>query len=135
MLFSVGSSPSNDTGQVLDGLLPHSSALLAATDELISTMYTPQQSARVRAELTSFVNVIKQLRSYIFQSSTLVDQLDRMSLDSSSAHAKERRWFDTCFDQIQRAAAALETTNDLDGDKQNMAEALEAPKSFIHECS
>jgi len=81
-----------------------------ASDELISTLYTPQDSSATANELTSFLDVIKALQAGLgdFFSGTQVleAQLGEMSL-RSGAKIDTQKWFDTCFQQIHRAAGSF----------------------------
>ncbi|KAF9464700.1 hypothetical protein BDZ94DRAFT_1307689 [Collybia nuda] len=103
--------------QHLDTLPPHSSALLAASDDLISTLYAPQNLSEIATELSSFLDVVRQLHSsltVIYENpSSLVQQMAQINLrDGNSKNLK--KWFDVCFDQVGKAAEVLRTTLDLD---------------------
>lgn len=97
----------------LDTLLSHSSALLANADDLISTMYTPQNPLDIATELASYIENIEHLRLYLcvlLQGDALAKQLNELNLDNHSATLKDpQQWFNACFDQIQKAADALKS--------------------------
>jgi hypothetical protein len=105
-------SPTNATPD-LDALLSHSSALLVSADDLISTMYTPQNPLDVATGLASYVKVIRHLRQYLqvlLHGDTLTEQLDKLRLDNDSAPSRDPwQWYNTCFDQIQKATDALKS--------------------------
>jgi len=95
----------------LDTLLSHSSTLLISADDLLSTMYTPQNPSDVVTELASYMEVIQHLRQYLhvlLHGDILVQQLDKLNLNNNSAPSKDSwQWYNSCFDQIQKAADAL----------------------------
>jgi len=73
-------------------------------------MYPPQNSSEVATELASYVEVIRQLRQYlhVLWQGDVSEQLEKLSLNNHSALLKDpRKWFNTCFDQIQKAAEVL----------------------------
>ncbi|KAG5641286.1 hypothetical protein DXG03_005577 [Asterophora parasitica] len=102
----------------LDTLPPHSSALLVASDDLVSTLYAPQNPSNVSAELASFTDVVNALRStilVILQEPTLAEHMEAMSLQGTGASKRDpRKWFETCFSQIQKAMEGLESTLNID---------------------
>ncbi|KAG6820364.1 hypothetical protein H0H93_001556 [Arthromyces matolae] len=97
-----------------DSLPQHSSSLVAASDELIASLYSPQNSSELSADLNAFTQVIDDLRSSLgdlLQEPTLADQMQAMHLQSSSTRTQKdpRRWFHTCFAQIQKTANDLKS--------------------------
>ncbi|KAF8350710.1 hypothetical protein F5887DRAFT_857007, partial [Amanita rubescens] len=89
ILSSIYSSDSNPH---LDLLPQHSSALLVASDDLVASMYGPQNTENMVTELTSFKTVIQNLQAPV---TPLLLQ------------DKSKKWFNTCFEQIFKAADAL----------------------------
>ncbi|RDB21366.1 hypothetical protein Hypma_011600 [Hypsizygus marmoreus] len=100
--------------QHLDTLPPESSALLVASDDLASTLYTPQDPSDISTELASFLKVIQRLQSTLtpfFKESALVEQMEALSLQGSIVSRNNpEKWFEICFDQIRKAAQSLEST-------------------------
>ena len=74
-------------------------------------MYTPQNPLDVATELVSYAEVIQHLRQYLhvlLHSDTLAQQLDKLNLNKDSAPSNNPwQWYNTCFDQIQKAVDAL----------------------------
>ncbi|KAF5380978.1 hypothetical protein D9615_003953 [Tricholomella constricta] len=106
------------TVQNLDSLPRQSSALLVASDDLVSTLYTPQNPSNVLTELASFTEVINNLRStllLLLQEPTLVEHIEAMTLQGTSVPLKDpKKWFESCFVQIQKAMENLESTLNID---------------------
>ncbi|KAG6814341.1 hypothetical protein H0H92_010926 [Tricholoma furcatifolium] len=100
--------------------LPHQSSTLAiASDEFVSTLYTPQTPSEISKELAAYVAAISSFRSIIlelFQAPTLTDQLQAMSLQQTPGTPPKdlRKWFEMCFIQIQKAASNLDSTLNAD---------------------
>lgn len=109
-----------DLAQHFDTLPSQSSALLAASDNLISTLYAPQNQIQVIAELSSFLNAIRQLRSLLAMfyegPSSLVEQMARVSLQGEPSK-DPKIWFNTCFDQVEKAVKSLQSTLDHNVEK------------------
>ena len=107
----------------LDSLVFRSSALLSASDELISTLYTPQDPANMAKELVSFQGTLNSLQSSLqafFLDTSLETQLGDMNIHGAAsgtgrAAGKKgsRVWFDTGFEHVHKAARALTTTLEL----------------------
>jgi hypothetical protein len=112
-IFTDLLSSSPQSNLALDSFSIQSSALLLASDELISTMYTPQDSSAAANESASFLDVIKTLQAdldvFFSQNHILEAQLDNMSLstNSSGEEMRTKKWFDTCFQQIHKAVGSL----------------------------
>lgn len=109
-----------NTAQHLDALPSQSSALLAASDDVISTLYAPQNQIQIIAELSSFLDVMRQLRSLlaVFYEgpSSLVEQMERVSLQGEPSK-DPKIWFNTCFDQVEKAVKSLQSTLDHNVEK------------------
>ncbi|KAG1875298.1 hypothetical protein C8R48DRAFT_692093 [Suillus tomentosus] len=101
----------------LDALLLQSHALLAASDELVSSLYIPQNPATIRKESLALLDIINglqlQLRIFFPDTSSLEQQLSGLSIEgdkSASTPNKptaDKRWFDLCFDQVTKISANL----------------------------
>jgi len=103
ILSTSGDSPSNAT---LDGLSSLSHMLLSASDELVSTLYTPQDPRNIETELRSFRKIISDFQASLVKPDALETQLEHLSLENKNGS----KWFDTCFVQLYKAADALDTS-------------------------
>lgn len=81
-------SPVSVANSVLDALLARSNALVAASDELVADAYPPQEPVFICRETEALVKVVADLRVHL---SALFD-----------GQQANKRWFDTCFDQITK---------------------------------
>ncbi|KAG6890697.1 hypothetical protein C0995_005070 [Termitomyces sp. Mi166 len=97
----------------LDSLPPHSSSLVVASDDLVSTLYAPQTPSETSTELAAFIKVIDSLRATLLDllhEPSLADQMQALSLQTSATPQKDpKKWFQICFAQIQKAADNLES--------------------------
>ncbi|KIK47042.1 hypothetical protein CY34DRAFT_799738 [Suillus luteus UH-Slu-Lm8-n1] len=102
----------------LDALLLQSHALLAASDEVVSSLYIPQNPATIRKETLALLDIINglqlQLRIFFPDTSSLEHQLSGLSIEgddkSTSTPSKptaDKKWFDICFDQVTKTSANL----------------------------
>ncbi|KAG1753499.1 hypothetical protein EDB19DRAFT_1845125 [Suillus lakei] len=101
----------------LDALLLQSHALLAASDELVSSLYVPQNPDMIRKESLALLDIINglqlQLRIFFPDTSSLEQQLSGLSIEgdkSASTPSKptaDKKWFDLCFDQVTKTSASL----------------------------
>lgn len=82
-------------------------------------MYAPQQLPNVKLYLESYNAVVKDIRCMVAPRSddTLEGQLGALPLASNSEPAKDktRKWFTTCFDQMDKAV--LNCQADLDSEE------------------
>ncbi|KDR81609.1 hypothetical protein GALMADRAFT_239668 [Galerina marginata CBS 339.88] len=90
----------------LDRLAPLSSRLLAASDDLISSMYAPQQTSNIKLSLEAFCDTTKEISGTVMLSSdkTLEGHLESLSISTDD---KSTKWFITCFDQIDKTATKI----------------------------
>lgn len=102
----------------LDALLLQSHALLAASDEVVSSLYIPQNPATISKESLALLDIINglqlQLRIFFPDTSSLEEQLSGLSIEgddkSASTPSKptaDKKWFDICFDQVTKTSANL----------------------------
>lgn len=95
-----------------------SGSLLTASDDLISSMYSPQHLDIITSYLHSFLGVNQDIRKIILlpHDKALHERVDSLSLADQPSE-KTRKWFTTCFDQIDKCGAkvlaTLATVNDL----------------------
>lgn len=103
----------------LDALLLQSHALLAASDEVVSSLYIPQNPATIRKESLALLDIINglqlQLRIFFPDTSSLEQQLSGLSIGGddkststpTSKPTADKKWFDICFDQVTKTSANL----------------------------
>ncbi|KIJ69400.1 hypothetical protein HYDPIDRAFT_172811 [Hydnomerulius pinastri MD-312] len=106
-----------------DALLIQSNFLLTTSDDLVATLYTPQDRSSICEETVALAKVATTLQSQLLPFfpavAELEKQLSELSIkDSSSSSAPasatkitkkraDKKWFDTCFDQIARLSDTL----------------------------
>ncbi|KIM49121.1 hypothetical protein M413DRAFT_96652 [Hebeloma cylindrosporum] len=102
----------------LNKLAVLSGSLLTASDDLISSMYSPQHLDNITSCLRSFLGVNQDIRKIILlpHEKALEERMDGLSLADHPSE-KTRKWFTTCFDQIDKCGAkvlaTLTTANNL----------------------
>jgi len=104
------SSPNLDNN-ILDQLSIHSSRLFEASDNLISAMYSPQQSSVISPHLNGYLTVLRSLRHTLLPQPgrDLGEQFAGLSMSGQSAGKTVRR-FAICFDKIEKAAEIFSKT-------------------------
>ncbi|KAJ6502551.1 hypothetical protein C8R45DRAFT_924883 [Mycena sanguinolenta] len=102
ILATSQKAPNNS---VLDSLSLLSHELLAASDELVSTLYAPQDPDRLKTELYAYRKIISDFQACLAKKpEALETQLQNLSL----APDGESKWFDTCFVQLSKVMDDLE---------------------------
>ncbi|KAF8212238.1 hypothetical protein K438DRAFT_1484924, partial [Mycena galopus ATCC 62051] len=101
ILSTSQEAPNNSMLDVLSSL---SHELLSASDELVSTLYTPQDPDRIRTELSAFRKIISDFQASLAKPDALETQLQSLSLAPDDGS----KWFDTCFVQLFKAVDAFE---------------------------
>ena len=106
--------PSPAPLSAFDALIQLSDELLAASDDLVAALYSPQDPDQVREvtlQLSDIVTRIHtQLAVFLSPTDQLTQQLLAISLNRTSSTSKKRadqKWFDTCVDQIVRLCSKL----------------------------
>ncbi|KAG1891006.1 hypothetical protein F4604DRAFT_1703824 [Suillus subluteus] len=117
LLSSTPTPPGPPPSLALDALLLQSHALLAASDELVSSLYIPQNPATIRKESLALLDIINglqlQLRIFFPDTSSLEQQLSGLSIEGDksaptpSKLTADKKWFDLCFDQVTKTSANL----------------------------
>ncbi|KAG0707756.1 hypothetical protein DFH29DRAFT_823028 [Suillus ampliporus] len=115
MLDLLSSTPNTLPPNIaLDALLLESHALQAASDELVASLYVPQNPATIRKDSLALLDVINALQSrlriFFPDTSSLEQQLSGLSIEGDSTPSKpkaDKKWFDICFDQITKTSANL----------------------------
>ena len=97
-----------------DVLVTLSTNLLTASDNLISSMYAPQQLPNVSVYLQSLEEVIKDLQRTLFPSQnnqlSVEERLNALELSPQLGNDKSRKWFNTCFEQVEILGAKIVET-------------------------
>ncbi|EAU88543.1 hypothetical protein CC1G_04249 [Coprinopsis cinerea okayama7 len=90
---------------LLDSLAKDSALFAAAVDDLASTVYAPQDTEEMSLQLRNFTDFIETLSSRITSILSLpsVGEL----LKGSGKEASAQKWFDTCFDQLNKSIKEL----------------------------
>ncbi|KAI6028400.1 hypothetical protein F5J12DRAFT_903374 [Pisolithus orientalis] len=103
-----------------DSLLEQSHSLLEASDELVATLYSPQDPDSVCKEVAALMMVVAALCTRLQAFFPVDDGLDAQvkqlsvqdSLSPKSSRSVGKKWFDTCFDQISRLSANFISPSD-----------------------
>lgn len=102
------------TATHFDTLSTQSRALLTTTEDIVTTLYAPQNLEHLKAELTLFSDVARKLQPSIlvfFPVEPLEEKFGAMSLRGGK---DSRRWFDTCFEQIHKTIQTFDVTLGLE---------------------
>ncbi|KAL9715123.1 hypothetical protein Ac2012v2_001782 [Leucoagaricus gongylophorus] len=111
----VASLPlSRETNEMLDELADASSNFLSSSDNLISTMYSPQDKKQISLELHEFRRQLLVLQSGIesfIPEGSIEEQLADLRLSKTTEltdhNTKLRKWCTTCVNQINKNALEL----------------------------
>jgi len=95
----------------LDKFASLSPTLLSASDELIASLFSPQDVSHIRQELDSFTHIIYDVKEAVGlilgdKSSEKVEEaMENLALNGQALGKNKlrKRWFDGCFEQITRA--------------------------------
>jgi len=119
ILLDLLASPAPAPVSAFDNLLVQSNSLLTTSDDLVSTLYTPQDPSSVRQETIALARVAAKLHSQVatFFSATneLEKQLNALEISAftpapttqPSKKKADKKWFETCFDQIAKLCGTL----------------------------
>ncbi|KAJ7582717.1 hypothetical protein C8J56DRAFT_955554 [Mycena floridula] len=101
-------SPSSHESFIMDlDMLPSlSMAWMAASDELVATLYPPQDPGAIEEETLAFQRIIRDIKQLVYGAFPPDESLE----DQMAGLALITRWFDTCFQQISKAARVLHST-------------------------
>ncbi|KAK0210751.1 hypothetical protein DFS33DRAFT_1378734 [Desarmillaria ectypa] len=108
--FLLPSSSSTLPISDLDKLVPCSSALLSASDDLISSFYPPQDPPAIAAEFNIFQECLDRIKSLVdalVDGQTLQTQFDTLSVTGNNSTPTLTKWYKTCFEQIQKTSQNL----------------------------
>ncbi|KAG8217514.1 hypothetical protein J3R82DRAFT_5662 [Butyriboletus roseoflavus] len=116
--------PSSAPVSAFDTLLTHSNLLLSTSDDLVAALYPAQDPAHVRKEILQLAEVATSFKTQIPVFLPITDelaiQLHALNVDDASPAATspspskktaDKKWFDTCVDQIVRLCTS--TTESL----------------------
>ncbi|KAJ3802865.1 hypothetical protein GGU11DRAFT_444204 [Lentinula aff. detonsa] len=114
VISDILSTPDSLSNTFLDGLAALSPALVSSSDELISTLDSPQDMDCVKTELLVLKGVIDDIQNHLSnlnnQTDSLADLLRESSLNevsvSTNCNSREK-WFNGCFDQIAKAIQSV----------------------------
>jgi hypothetical protein len=104
----------------LDALLGHSSSILSASDEVVATLYSPQEPASISSELASFIDIVRRIDKWLGEFWSVEQQICHLYVDDQKDLKKKawkKRGFDTCLKQIYNSAEALTCQVDVEGPK------------------
>ncbi|KAF8844967.1 hypothetical protein BDN67DRAFT_942534 [Paxillus ammoniavirescens] len=121
ILLDLLASPAPAPVSAFDDLLVQSNFLLTTSDELVSTLYTPQDPSSVRQETMALARVAAKLHSQVAILFSATDELEKqlsaLDIESSaftpapttqpSKKKADKKWFETCFDQIAKLCGTL----------------------------
>ena len=130
-ILSVSPSPNTIgvSNTTLDLLPAHSHAFVLACEEIIASLYAPQNPSTLASTTSALADAINRLRATLIENALLppprtsdVDQLaagaKTITVSAGGPSNNERgggkndrdsrKWFDTCFVQIEKLYAALD---------------------------
>ncbi|KAK7467160.1 hypothetical protein VKT23_004218 [Stygiomarasmius scandens] len=95
----------------LDKFASLSPTLLSTSDELIASLFSPQDVSHIRQELDSFTHIIYDVKEAVGlilgdkSSETVEEAMENLTLNGQALgkNKSRKRWFDGCFEQITRA--------------------------------
>lgn len=96
------------TSDSLDALANFSAKLMVVFDDLISSLYVPQDASNIKTHLEHFEGAVKDCQAVIIpvKTKTLEEQLGDLSV-SDQNRDKTKLWFSTCFSQINKASDSV----------------------------
>lgn len=110
VITEILSPASTLANSVLDDLTPLSPALLSASDELVSTLDSPQDVDSITTELDALKAIVDRIRATLLllfnQPESLTAPFSGVSLNEATPPNHRNpieKWFNTCFEQIHKA--------------------------------
>lgn len=106
------SSPYSAQNSDADVWVDLSNDVCIACDELVASMYTPQEEEELHEAASAFHGVIESLRQSVeavllLDISSLEDSFQNLSVDADSNRDKISQWFTTCFTQIRNTVSQI----------------------------
>ena len=97
---------------IIDLLANDSPTLPAAVDDLIATVYSPQDKGEMLHQLHDLEGVIDSIRSHLDSLfvSEPVGELLKEAMGAGKKTPDVKRWFGTCFEEIKKLIAQMSTT-------------------------
>ncbi|THU91161.1 hypothetical protein K435DRAFT_801486 [Dendrothele bispora CBS 962.96] len=101
----------------LDKFASFSPALLSASDELIASLFSPQDVPSVKKELDSLTHIIHDVKEAVYPlfsetSETAEEAMEKLSLNGQAPgkQRSQKKWFDGCFEQVSKAIESAAVT-------------------------
>ena len=97
---------------IVDLLANDSPTLPAAVDDLIATVYSPQDKADMLGQLHHLGGVIDSIKFHIDSLFALepVGELLKEATGTGKKTPDVKRWFGTCFEEIKKLIAQMSTS-------------------------
>lgn len=99
--------PSSAPVAAFDALLVQSNLLLSTSDDLVSALYAPQDPTYVYAEILELSKIATALQT---QLAVFTDELTSQLVEDATVSTSDKKWFDTCVDQILRLCSSATET-------------------------
>ncbi|KAG8968620.1 hypothetical protein FRC03_006741 [Tulasnella sp. 419] len=104
--------PTTEGYQIFDKMILLSSELAANMDDLVASLYSPQDIISLQSKTKPIMDIIHKFRIQVIRP---VDSSDNSNASHQTAEQREnttdaekdRKWFETCFQQIERASQEL----------------------------
>ncbi|KAI0736729.1 hypothetical protein C8Q72DRAFT_20290 [Fomitopsis betulina] len=93
----------------LDALPVHSHAILVALEDVVATLYAPQNPTSIASAISPLVSSVEDLQATItYMLPPALSQIDSAAGGAPSGSQRDvRKWFVTCFDQIKKLSRNL----------------------------
>jgi hypothetical protein len=102
----------------LDKFASLSPALLSASDEVVASLFAPQDVSSIQNELGSFILIIQDVKEAVgifldeASSESAEEAMKKLSLNGGTEKnsPRKKKWFDGCFEQICKALDSATAT-------------------------
>ncbi|EPS98520.1 hypothetical protein FOMPIDRAFT_1126249, partial [Fomitopsis schrenkii] len=103
------SPPEPTSNTTLDALPAHSHAILVAFEDVVATLYAPQNPASIASAISPLASSVEGLQAMITSMFPLtISQTGTAAGGAPSGSQRDvRKWFVTCFEQIQKLSRDL----------------------------
>lgn len=93
---------------VLDALPSQSHALLVALEDVVATLYAPQNASSIASAISPLASSVESLRATITPVLPSADTSTGGAPSGSQGTQRDvRKWFITCFEQIDKLSRNL----------------------------
>ncbi|TEB31310.1 hypothetical protein FA13DRAFT_1732759 [Coprinellus micaceus] len=101
-----------EVNTIVDDLAKDSATFPAAVDDLISTVYSPQDTEEMVEQLHHMDTVLAKVQSHLTSLFELepIEKMLKESVDAGKKSSDVRKWFGTCFDEIKKLTSLLSTS-------------------------